>query len=331
MKNTGGVKSLLSSIRVNYTIVNRSMLAVMLLAEVVVFSSLTPYFFQLDNLLPVGREIATLGIVAIGQTLCILTGGFDLSVGGSAAIASIVAGYLCAPSKLGLPYSVGFSVAICVAVLVGLINGTLITKVKINPLIATLSMNFILGGVIILISRQPITINTEAFKFIGATTLGAIRFPLPIITLAVLYVGFGLMLKYTVFGRQIYCAGGNAQAARVAGINVESVVFRVYVLSALLSGFAGVQLASRLATSNPNIGSTYGLESIAATVLGGTVLAGGEGNMFGSFLGVLVMGMLSNGLVMIGMSQAWRNIVMGGMLILAVTLQIATKIGRKTT
>ena len=329
MKDTGGMKSLLSNINFNYTIVNRSMLAVMLLVEIVVFSSITPYFFQLDNLLPVGREIATLGIVAIGQTMCILTGGFDLSVGGSAAIASIVAGYLCAPSKLGLPYSIGFSIAICVAVLVGVLNGTLITKVKVNPLIATLSMNFILGGAIILISRQPITVNTDSFKFLGATTFGAIRFPLPIITLAVLYVGFGLILKYTVFGRQVYCAGGNAQAARVAGINVESVIFRVYVLSALLSGFAGIQLASRLATSNPNIGSTYGLESIAATVLGGTVLVGGEGNMFGSFLGVLVMGMLSNGLVMIGMSQAWRNIVTGVMLILAVTLQIATKFGRK--
>ncbi|MDR0448117.1 MAG: sugar ABC transporter permease, partial [Treponema sp.] len=110
---------------------------------------------------------------------------------------------------------------------------------------------------------------------------------------------------------------------------VESVVFRVYVLSSTLAGFAGVQLASRVATSNPNIGSTYGLESIAAAVLGGTVLAGGEGNMFGSFLGVLVMGILSNGLIMIGLPQAWRNIATGVVLVIAVILQNATKNVRK--
>jgi len=325
MENTGGTKTLLSKFSFNYSIVNRLMLAVMLVVELVVFSNLTNYFFQLDNLLPVGREIATLGIVAIGQTMCILTGGFDLSVGGSAAISGIIVGYLCAPSKLGLPYGVGFTIAILAAVLVGIINGTLITKVKINPLIATLSMNFMLGGAVILISKQPITVNTAAFKFVGATTFGSILFPLPIITLAILYVGFGLMLKHTVFGRRIYCTGGNTQAARVAGINVESVIFKVYVLSSLLSGFAGIQLASRIATSNPSIGSTYGLESIAATVLGGTVLAGGEGNMFGSFLGVLVMGILSNGLVILGLPVAWRNIATGIVLVIAVALQNATK------
>ncbi|MCL2881159.1 MAG: ABC transporter permease [Treponema sp.] len=325
MKNAGGIKTFLSKFGINYSIVNRLMLAVMLVVEVVIFSNLTQYFFQLDNLLPVGREIATLGIVAIGQTMCILTGGFDLSVGGSAAIAGIVVGYFCSPSKLGLPYGVGFTIAILVAVLVGIINGTLITKVKINPLIATLSMNFMLGGAVILISKQPITVNTAAFKFIGATTFGPMLFPLPIITLAVLYVGFGLILKHTVFGRRIYCTGGNTQAARVAGINVESVIFKVYVLSSLLSGLAGIQLASRIATSNPSIGSTYGLESIAAAVLGGTVLAGGEGNMFGTFLGVLVMGILSNGLVILGLPVAWRNIATGVVLVIAVALQNATK------
>ena len=230
MKNTDSLRTFLSKFGFNYSIVNRLMLAAMLIAEVIAFSIFSPYFFQLDNLLPVGREIATLGIVAIGQTLCILTGGFDLSLGGSAAISGIVVGYLCAPSRLDLPYGIGFIAAIAVAVLVGVINGTLITKVKINPLIATLSMNFMLGGAVLLITRQPITVNTAAFRFIGATTFGSVRFPLPIITLAILYVGFGLILKYTVFGRQIYCTGGNVQAARIAGINVESLVFRVYIL-----------------------------------------------------------------------------------------------------
>jgi ribose transport system permease protein len=315
----------LTKIGFNYAIVNRLMLVIMLAAEVIIFSNLTPYFLQLDNLLPVGREIATLGIVAIGQTMCLLTGGFDLSVGGVAATSSIVVGYFTGPSKLGLPYGIGLIAALGTSLLIGISNGLLITKVRINPLITTLAMNFILGGVVILISRQPITVNTEAFKFLGATTFGDIRFPLPIITLAILYVCFTIMLKYSVFGRQIYCTGGNQLSAKVAGIKVESVIFKVFIISSVLSGFAGIQVASRLATSNPSIGSSYGLESIAAAVLGGTVLAGGEGNLIGSFLGVLVIGVLSNGLVMIGVSQAWRDIATGVVLIVAVILQVMTK------
>jgi len=314
----------------NYASISRLMLVALLLVEMVVFSRLTPFFLQLDNLLPVGREIATLGIVAIGQTMCILTGGFNLSVGGCAAFSGILVGYLAAPSQLGLPYGIAFAVAMLAALLVGVINGALITKAKINPLITTMAMNFILGGAIVLISRQPITVNTEAFKLIGATTFGEIRFPLPIITLAALYIGFSLMLKYTVFGRHVYCAGSNPLSAKVGGINVDRVVFKVYVISSLLSGFAGIQLASRIATSNPNIGSSYALESIAAAVLGGTVLAGGEGKLFGTFLGVLVTGVLSNGLIMIGVSQAWRDIATGIILIFAVLMQIITKNARKT-
>ena len=322
--------NLLAGMRFSYSSINRFMLVMLLAAEIIVFSRLSPYFFQLDNLLPVGREVATLSIVAIGQTMCILVGGFNLSVGGCAAFSAIIVGYLCAPSQLNLPYGIGFAAGMAAALLVGVINGALITKAKINPLITTMATNFILGGVVILISRQPITVNTNAFKFIGATTLGAIRFPLPIITLAALYIAFGLILKYTVFGRQIYCSGGNPQAARVAGINIDRVIFRVYVISSLLAGFAGIQLASRLATSNPNIGRSYALESIAAAVLGGTVLAGGEGTVLGTFFGVLVTGILSNGLIMIGVPQAWRDIATGVILVLAVVLQNATRGARKT-
>jgi len=317
-------------LKFEYSSMSKFMLLALLVVEMVIFSQLTPYFMQLDNLLPVGREIATLGIVAIGQTMCLLTGGFNLSVGGNAAISGIVTGYICSPAVgLGLPYGVGFALGMLVALAIGVANGTLITKAKINPLITTLAMNFILGGAIVLITKQPITVNTEAFKFIGATTFGDVRFPLPIITLAILYVGFGLMMKYSVFGRRIYCTGGNPLAAKVAGINSERVVFNVYVISALLSGFAGIQLASRIATANPNIGSTYALESIAAAVLGGTILAGGEGTLLGTFMGVLVTGVLSNGLIMIGVSQAWRDIAMGSILIFAVFMQIMTKQSRK--
>ncbi len=315
--------------RFNYSTLNWVMLLVMLVVELIVFSNLTPYFLQLKNLLPVGREVATLGIVAIGQTLCILSGGFDLSVGGTAAITGVVAGYLCSPKMLDLPYGVGLTVAMLIALGIGMANGFLITKVKINPFIATMAMNFILGGAVILITKQPITVNTPEFKFLGATTFGEIGFPLPIIILVGLYFLFFFILKYTVFGRRLYCTGGNREAARVAGINVERTTFWTYTLSSVLAGFAGITLASRIATANPSIGASYALESVAAAVLGGTALSGGEGNIWGAFLGVFVTGLLSNGLTMVGAPQAWRDIATGLVLIAAIVLQLSSKKSRR--
>ena len=323
--NVGTMMKNLNFSNLNYSLINRLMLVVMLVAEVIIFSNLTPYFLHTDNLLPVGREIATLGIVAIGQVMCILSGGFDLSVGGTAAISSVTVGAFCSPKMLGLPYYIGLPAGLLVALGIGMANGFMVTRLKINPLIATLSMNFILGGAVILITKQPITVNTAAFKFLGATTFGAIRFPLPILILVGLYIFYAFVLKNTVFGRQLYGTGGNAQAARIAGINVERIKFWTYTQSALIAGFAGIMLASRIATSNPGIGGSYALESIAAAVLGGTALSGGEGNVWGAFLGVFVTGLLSNGLIMVGAPQAWRDIATGLVLIAAICLQLASK------
>lgn len=309
----------------NYKTLNRCMLVAMLLVEIVVFSQMTPYFLKMNNLLSVGREIATLGIVAIGQTMCILLAGFDLSTGGIAAFTGIIIGYCASESFLGLPYMAAFGISMALAALVGSVNGVLIARIKINPFITTMSMNFILGGAVILVSKNPITVNSDAFKFLGATTIGSIKFPLPIIILLLLYTIFSFILKYTTFGRNIYATGGNTEAARIAGLNVERTMICTYILSAVLSGFAGIVLSSRLATSNPNVGSSYAMESIAAAVLGGTALSGGEGNIWGAFLGVLVTGILSNGLVMIGISQAWRDIATGIVLILAIIIQIFSK------
>lgn len=311
--------------KLNYSVMNRLMLVVMLIAELIVFANLTPYFLSIDNLFPVGREIATLGIVAIGQTMCILTGGFDLAVGGTAAISGVVVGVMCSDKFMGLPYGAALAIGLAVALGIGMMNGFLITKMQINPFITTMAMNFILGGAVILITKQPITVNDEAFKFLGATTIGDIKLPLPIIILIGLYILFAFILKRTVFGRQLYCTGGNEQSAKVAGIDTDRVKFWTYTLSSVLAGFAGIMLASRIATANPTIGSSYALESIAAAVLGGTALSGGEGNMWGALLGVLVTGLLSNGLIMVGAPQAWRDIATGVVLIGAIILQLSSK------
>lgn len=311
-----------------YTLINRFMLFALLLVELLIFSNLSPYFLTVKNFFAVGLNTSVLGIVAIGQTLCILGGDFDLSVGNTACFAGIMLGYLCSPqfSSFALPYGIALSIVLVAVAAVGLINGLLVTKFRISAFIATMSVNFILGGLIILICKgKSIIVNDPAFSAIGTTLLSPFKMPLPMILFVLLYILFALFLKNTIIGRRIFCMGGNKNAAHIAGINVTSTKIATFMISALCSGFAGIILASRMGAAQNSIGSNYAMESVAATVLGGTALSGGEGSMFGTFLGVLVTGMLSNGLIMIGVTQAWRDIATGLVLVIAIILQNITR------
>ena len=176
---------------------------------------------------------------------------------------------------------------------------------------------------------QAILTSKPSFVVLGQTTLTGIKIPLPMLILIVLFLIFTWFLKNTVFGRYIYCVGGNQEAAKIAGINIHRVKIITYMMSGALSGFAGILLASRMSAAQISVGSTYGMESIAATVLGGTILAGGKGNMLGTFVGVLVTGILSNGLTMLGFSQAWRDIATGRLLIFAIIVQNLTRASDK--
>lgn len=303
---------------------NMYILVVLLLGEIVVFSLLSEYFLSIRNILAIGLNISVLGIVSIGQTLCILTSDFDLSVGGTAAFTGIVIGVL--SQKAGIPYVVSFLLAMTTACLIGLVNGVLITKVHINAFITTMATNFMLGGMVLLVSGgTAILASGKTFSRLGQTTLTAIKIPVPLLIFLVLYVIFAWFLRNNVLGRHIYCIGGNAESARIAGINVDRVKIITYVLSGALSGFAGIILASRMNAAQISVGSTYGMESIAATVLGGTILAGGKGNVLGTLVGVFVTGILSNGLTMLGFSQAWRDIATGLLLIFAIIVQNLTE------
>lgn len=302
---------------------NRYILIILLVAEIGIFSFVSPYFLTIKNVFSILLNISVLGIVSIGQTLCILTADFDLSVGGAACFTGVMMGFFFA--KMGLPYGVAFVLALAVAALIGFVNGILITKVKINAFITTMATNFMLGGMVLLVSGgQAILVSDKIFGLLGKTTLTAIKIPLPMIVLIILFLIFAWILKNTVFGRHVYCIGGNAESAKIAGINIDRVKILVYVLSSTLSGFAGIVLASRMAASQISVGTTYGMESIAGTVLGGTILAGGKGNMLTTLVGVLITGILSNGLTMIGASQAWRDIATGLLLIFAIIMQNTT-------
>lgn len=307
---------------------NRYILIILLVAEIAIFSFVSPYFLTIKNVFSILLNISVLGIVSIGQTLCILTADFDLSVGGAACFTGVMMGVFF--SKAGLPYGVALILALMVAALIGLINGLLITKLKINAFITTMATNFMLGGMVLLVSGgQAILISDKVFGVLGKTTFTKIKIPLPMIVLIMLFLAFAWILNNTVFGRHVYCVGGNAESARIAGINIDRVKIVVYMLSSILSGFAGIVLASRMAAAQISVGTTYSMESIAGTVLGGTILAGGKGNMLATLIGVLITGILSNGLTMIGASQAWRDIATGLLLIFAIIMQNTTSRIRK--
>ena len=303
---------------------NRYILLALLAMELIVFSRLSPYFLTAKNIMSIGLNMSVLGIVAIGQTLCILTSDFDLAVGNTAAFTGLMAAFFY--QNLGVNYVISLLLALLIAILIGLVNGLLITKLKISAFITTMATNFILGGMVVLVSRgQAIIVSGKTFGIIGKANFTSLKIPLPMIVVIVLFGVFAWALKNTTFGRKLYCVGGNSQAARIAGINIHRIKILTFVLSSLLSGFAGIVLASRMSAAQISVGSTYGMESIAAAVLGGTALSGGTGTMIGSFIGVLVTSILSNGLTMIGISQAWRDIATGLLLIFAIILQNSTE------
>ena len=310
-KNRGALGAFLSDAR----------MFIILVAIVALFSILSPYFLRIRNVYAIGLTISVIGIVCIGQSLVLLTGAFDLSVGSIAGFAGIVVAYL--TKRYGL-YPLWLFAGIGLGAAIGLVNGLLVQKARINALITTLSMMTIFQGATFLVSNGfAIGVNDPAFRFLGTTRVGGI--PMPILILLVLYVIFYLMLRYSVFGRYLYSIGGNPEAARLSGINVDRIRILVFMLTGILSSFAGIMLASRLGAAQTDAGSQYPLNSIAACVLGGISIAGGEGVILGALVGVAIIGVLQSGLIMIGMPSYYQWIATGLVLIIAVYIDTRKK------
>ena len=295
---------------------NQARMLLVLIALVAIFSVSSPYFLNMKNVFAIGLTISVIGIVCIGQSMILLTGAFDLSVGGIAGLSGMIVAIL---AKDNGNYWTWFILGLAVGTGIGLVNGLLITKLKINALITTLSMMTILSGVVFLVSGGfAIGVNMTAFRFLGTTRVASI--PLPIILLILIYALFYVVLRFTVFGRSIYSIGGNPEAARLSGINVDRIRILTYTLSGLLSGFGGIVLASRLGSAQVDAGTQYPINSIAACVLGGISIAGGEGVIWGSLIGVAIVGVLQSGLIMVGMPSYYQWIATGIVLLAAVYL-----------
>jgi len=279
----------------------------------------TDSFLSFRNFLNIADQITVLGIMAVGMTFVILIGGIDLSVGSILALSMMVLGYL--NVSAGYPMGVAILGALLASALAGAVSGLLITEFKVPAFIATLAMMSIARGL-----ANMITNGSQIIGFPTWFNLGAIirHFGFLTMTVAVMIVVFAvaiLFLRYRQEGRILYAIGGNSEVARLAGINVRLTTVMVYMMCALLSGLAGILLAARLDSVQPSSGVAYELDAIAAVVIGGTSLSGGTGSVMGTIIGVLIIGVLRNGLNLLSVSPFLQAVIIGLVIVLAVAAE----------
>jgi len=277
----------------------------------------SPYFLTISNTLNIGRQAAINLIIALGMTVVIISGGIDLSVGSIVALTAVTMNQLWERGIIPNIW-VAMVIGIIAATIVGLINGLIIHYGKVPPFITTLGMMGICRGLALLITRGYTTVMgfPDDFQWIGAGEILGIPFPL--LLAALLAILFHLLLKYTKIGRSYYAIGGNQEAARLSGIRVGQVKIAAYTTIGFCCGVAGIVLASRINSAPPAAGTGYELNAIAAVILGGTNLFGGEGTVVGTVIGAILMAVIGNGLNLLNVNPFWQQIVIGIVIILAV-------------
>jgi ribose transport system permease protein len=276
------------------------------------FTIASEYFFQVENFKNVLANAAVTGIVCIPSTFLIIAGQIDLSVGSAAAVSGMMLAQVVNHHGVGL----GMLAVLAFGLAFGCFNGFIVTVIGVNALITTLGGLGFLYGVALLIGNGQ-TVGMNNFDWLG--TAQPLNIPLPIIIFAGLAILGAITLRYTKFGRSIYAIGSNPNAARVVGIRSNRIIFQTFVLSAVSSALAGAVLTSQLAAGSPNSGLGLELQVVTAIVLGGASLAGGRGSIFGTVLGLLIVGVLNNGLILMDVPTFWQRIAQGLMLILAVS------------
>jgi ribose transport system permease protein len=276
---------------------------------------LSPFFLTFNNLFNVGTQIAVIAILAFGQTFVIVSGGIDLSVGSVLGLAGIMFGW--ASAVAGLPLPVALALGIGAGALAGLTNGLLITLGNLPPFIATLAMLSAARGLALVISNGvPLNPIPDAIRTLGSGDL--VFVPLPVVLMLIMWVITLVILRSTYPGRCMYAIGGNEEASRLSGINVDRQKLIIYTLSGLFAGIAGILLTARLASAQPQAGFTFELDAIAAVVIGGASLSGGVGTASGTLIGALILGVLRNGLNLLNVSSFWQQVVIGAVIALAV-------------
>ena len=310
------------------TIFSRYGALIFLVVLCVIFGRLSPAFLTSVNIFNVLRQVSIYGLLAIGMTFVILTGGIDLSVGSVLALAGLV-GAAVAKGSTGLltgaaagegsgaPVLVSALVAIGVGVIAGGIQGVGVAKLKVPAFIVTLGgLSVFRGAALVFSSGQPISAFAPEYRWWGQGMIGPV--PVPVLVFLFFAIVAGIILRYTKYGRRIYAVGGNQQAARLSGLNVDRLILSVYVISGFFAGLSGFMLSSRLNSAEQVAGIGFELTVIAGVVIGGTGFLGGEGTIFGTVVGILLIGVLGNGLTLLNVSPYYQQIVIGLIIVFAV-------------
>jgi ribose transport system permease protein len=283
--------------------------------------ALTPHFLTVSNLLNVAQQTSINAVVAVGMTFVILSGGIDLSVGSIVAVAGVVLGALL---QAGQPAAAAIAVSMLVGTGIGLVNGALVSWGGLPPFIVTLGMMSIArGAALVFTEGRPVSGFDEGFRSIATGSLAFI--PAPVVLMLLVYAIAHFVLTHTTFGRYVYAIGGNEEATRLSGVQVRRQKTIIYGVSGLMSAVAAIILTARLNSAQPIAGMMYELDAIAATVIGGTSLMGGEGTLAGTLVGALIMGVLRNGLNLLGVSSFLQQIVIGAVIVGAVLVDTVLK------
>lgn len=285
---------------------------------VIVITILNPSFMTTDNILNILRQVSISALIAFGMTFVILTGGIDLSVGSTLALTGAVAATMLAS---GIDPVLTMLAALLLGAVLGAINGVIIAKGKVAPFIATLAtMTIYRGLTLVYTDGRPVSDlgNEITFQMLGKGYFFGI--PVPVCTMILAFIVLYVIMHKTTFGRRVYAVGGNEAASKLSGINVDRVKIAVYSLTGMLAALSALILTSRLNSAQPTAGTSYELDAIAAVVLGGTSLTGGKGWIFGTLVGALIIGVLNNGLNLIGVSSFFQQVVKGIVILIAVLI-----------
>lgn len=288
-----------------------------------VLSGLNEYFFTQRNITNVLRQASINGILAIGQTFVILTGGIDLSVGSLVAVCGILGALFVTGANPAGP-AVALIVGISAGAGFGVISGALVGRLRVPAFVATLGMLSVARGLTFISNDgMPVPNLAASFLILGQGFVAGVPVPVVLFGLAVLVAW--ILLRFTTYGRYVYAVGGNERSARTSGIATRWIIFSVYVISGALAGLSGLLLAARTTSALPQAGLSYELDAIAAVVIGGTSLTGGVGSVIGTMFGALIIAVISNGLDLMGVSSYYQQVIKGAIIVLAVLLDTSRR------
>lgn len=306
---SGIINSIVTYFKTNLGI----LIAFMALFLIMCFTA--PNFFSYDNFLNVLRTVSTNSFLAVGVMMAIMLAGIDLTGGALIALSGCIT--VITMTSLNVPMWLAVLLGCLTGLVVGLVNGLIISYTGMHPFIVTLAMQSICRGIAYLVANgSPVSTSSDSFSQIGNGYLGPI--PLPVVYMVIFLILQFFLLNKTRIGRHVYAVGGNRVAAKYSGINIHKVEIMVYTISGLLAGFAGVVLSSRMSSGQPAVGVGFETDAIAAAVLGGTSFFGGTGTVGGMFIGVLVIGVINNGLNMMHVNSFWQYVAKGAIILIAV-------------